>query len=70
MSLIDSKGMLTHAGKDLLLRWEDVRRIWSDAQSQEFEKTYLTQLQQDTKAALAALEQMNHILQRLESDCE
>jgi hypothetical protein len=70
MSLIDSKGMLTHAAKDLFLRWEDVKRVWSDAQSQEFEKNYLAPLQQDVKSAQAALEQMNNILQRLASDCE
>ena len=36
MSLMESKGVLSKATKDLFARWYDVKGTWSDAQSQEF----------------------------------
>ena len=70
MSLADSKATLSKASRELFSRWEDVQSVWSDAQSDAFEKTYLWQLSQDVRAALAALDHMNQILQKIESDCE
>ena len=70
MSLLDSKGAISRAAKDLLARWSDVKVVWSDVQSQEFEKTYLSQLEQDVKSALGALDQMSQVLQKIEHDCE
>ncbi len=70
MSLMESKGALAKATKDLLARWRDVTGFWSDAQSQEFEKVYLFQIEQDVRSALGALDRMNQVLQKIESDCE
>lgn len=70
MSLMDSRGTLSKATKDLFARWADVQSVWSDAQSQEFEKTYLLSVEQDVRAALSALDQMNQVLDALVSDCE
>jgi hypothetical protein len=69
MSLLDSKGELSVAAKDLLARWNDVKDVWSDAQSREFEKNCLFLIEQDVRSAVAALDHMNHVLQMLESDC-
>ncbi len=70
MSLNDSKGALAKAAKDLFSRWEEVKIVWSDAQSQAFEKTYLLPLQEDVRSALGAMDQMSHVLQTIKSDCE
>ena len=70
MSLTDSKGALSRAAKDLFARWNDVKGVWADAQSEEFEKTYLIQIEQDVRSALGALDQMNQVLQKIEHDCE
>jgi hypothetical protein len=70
MSLLDSKAMLATATKDLLARWDDVKTVWSDAQSKAFEETYLLLIEQDVRSALGALDSMNQVLQRIESDCE
>ncbi len=69
MSLMDSKGALSRATKDLLAKWSSVKEVWSDAQSQEFERVYLVQIEQDVRGALAAMDQMNQILQKLTNDC-
>jgi hypothetical protein len=70
MSLMDSRGILSKATKDLFARWGDVQTVWSDAQSHEFEKKYLLPIEQDVRAALSALDQMNQVLDALVSDCE
>ena len=70
MSLMDSKGALSKAAKDLFARWADVKSVWSDAQSAEFEKTYLFQIEQDVRSALSAFDQMGQTLQKIHSDCE
>ena len=70
MSLDDGKGSLSKASKDLFARWADVKTIWSDAQSAEFEKTYLVPLEQDVRTALGALDLMNNVLMVIKNDCE
>jgi thymidylate synthase len=70
MSLRDNNGALSRAAKDLLARWNDVKGVWADAQSQEFEKVYIFQIEQDVRSALSALDQMEEILQKIKSDCE
>ena len=70
MSLMDSKGMLSGATKDLLARWNDVKTVWSDVQSQAYEETYIFKIEQDVRSALGALDNMSQVIQRIESDCE
>ncbi|HVS71531.1 MAG TPA: hypothetical protein VHQ47_09780 [Phycisphaerae bacterium] len=70
MSLVESKAALTQATKELFARWRDVQNVWSDAQSQEFEKVYLLQLEQDVRSAVQALDHMDQVLNRIENDCE
>lgn len=70
MSLMDAKGTLSRATKDLLARWQEVREQWSDAQAAQFEKEYLQPLEQDVRNALTAMDQMNSVMSSLEKDCE
>jgi hypothetical protein len=70
MSLTDSKAALSRAAKDLLARWEMVKTVWADAQSEAFEKTYLGPLEQDVRSALGAIDHMDQVLQKIESECE
>ena len=70
MSLMESKGALSKSTKELFARWEDVKGVWSDAQSKEFEKVYLSQIEQDVRSALGAMDRMSHVLQKIENDCE
>jgi hypothetical protein len=69
MSVIDSKGGLSKATKELFARWADVRETWTDAQSREFEKTFLEPLEQDVRSALSALDHLHLTLQSIHSDC-
>jgi len=70
MSLLDSKGMLSGALKDLFARWNAVQGVWNDAQSKEFEKKYLFLIEQDVRGAIGALDHMGQVLQMIQNDCE
>jgi hypothetical protein len=70
MSVMDSKGGLSKATKELFARWESVRDIWSDAQSREFEKTFLEPIEQDVRSALGALDHLNLVIHSIHNDCE
>lgn len=70
MSLVESKGALSKAARDLSARWNDVKGVWADAQSLEFEKRYLFLIEQDVRSALGAMDHMNQVLQKIENDCE
>jgi hypothetical protein len=70
MSLMDSKGTLSSAAKELFARWENVKSIWSDAQSQAYEETYLVQIERDIRSAFGALDSMSEVISRIETDCE
>ena len=70
MSLTDSSGALSRATKDLFARWNDVKTVWDDAQSEEFEKAFIVQIEQDVRSALGALDHMNQVIQKIQHDCE
>jgi hypothetical protein len=70
MSIHESRGTLSDATKELFARWNDIQTVWHDAQSQEFEKTYLEPLQLTVRNALKAMEQLNLTLQTIKSDCQ
>jgi hypothetical protein len=70
MSAADGRIGLSRAAKDLFARWGELQTVWCDAQSQEFQKTYLDPLEHDVRSALAALDHLNLVLQNLEHDCE
>jgi hypothetical protein len=69
MAVADSKAVLSRALKDLRARWHDVQSVWADAQSQQFDKTYMLLFEQDVRSALTALDQIDQVVQRIESDC-
>jgi hypothetical protein len=70
MAVADGRGALARAMKELLGRWGELQAVWSDAQSQEFEKTYLQAIEQDVRSALGSLDHINQVLMALENDCE
>jgi hypothetical protein len=70
MSLVESRGALAKASRDLQSRWQDARVNWADAQADLFEKKYLLPLEDTLRSALAAMDQLNAVLQKIERDCE
>jgi hypothetical protein len=69
MSVLDSKGGLSKATKELFARWHEVKEVWSDAQSREFEKTFLEPIEQDVRGALGAMDHLNLVLLTIHNNC-
>jgi hypothetical protein len=70
MSVYESRGQLSRAMKDLLLRWQDTRMSWDDAVSRSFEKEFLDPLQADLRDAAAAMDHVSVLLQQIRHDCQ
>jgi hypothetical protein len=70
MGVHEARGTLAKAHKELMLRWADVRANWDDAQSRQFEETYLRNLESDLRVAAAAMDQVGQMLHQVKRDCE
>jgi len=67
---MESKGSLAKATKELLEKWAQTREIWSDAQSRELERNFFSQLEQDVRTAIGALDRMDSVIHKIRNDCE
>jgi hypothetical protein len=70
MSAIGSKSRLTGASKELMLKWEATRNYWRDEKSAEFERKYLQELFLGVDRAVAVIEKLDELLNKVRSDCE
>jgi len=51
-------------------RWRNTRAQWDDAQAENFEQTYLRNLESDLKVAASAMDQMAVLINQAKRDCE
>ena len=70
MGMHEARGTLSKAFKELLLRWQDARSQWDDVQAEQFETTYLQNLESDLKVAGSAMDQLSILLHQVHRDCE
>jgi hypothetical protein len=70
MSAAASRGMLTMATRQLMGRWEETCQSWQDRKADEFEATYLSEVQATVSAAIRALEDLDQLLDKVHADCE
>jgi len=70
MGMHEARGTLTKAFKELLLRWAETRAQWDDVQAEQFEQTYLRNLESDLKVAGSAMDQIGILLHQVRRDCE
>lgn len=70
MGLHEARGTLAKAFKDLTTRWQDARAQWDDAQAEQFEQTYLLNLESDLKVAASAMDQIGTLLHEARQKCE
>ncbi len=68
--MVECRGQLAKAFRDLMSRWIQVRGTWDDARAQYFEQHYLLPLEIEVRKAVAAMDQMNVVLQKITKDCE
>lgn len=70
MSASSSRGMLTLATRQLMSRWDETRNSWRDGKAVDFEALYLADVRDTVAAALRALEELDHLLEKVHAECE
>ena len=70
MGMQEARGTLSKAFKELTLRWNEARARWDDVQAEQFETTYLQNLESDLKVAASAMDQVSVLLHQVHRDCE
>jgi hypothetical protein len=70
MGMHEARGTLAKAFKELMLKWNETRAAWDDAQAAHFEQTYLRNLESDLKVAAGAMDQISILLHQVKRDCE
>jgi len=61
---------LAQAVKSLTIAWENTKSSWNDAKSDEFERKYIEVLPGLVAQAMAVLEELDVLLNKIRSDCE
>jgi len=61
---------LAQAVKSLTIAWENTKSSWNDAKSDEFERKYIEVLPGQVAQAMAVLEELDVLLNKIRSDCE
>ena len=69
MGVHEARGNLSKAFKELMLRWQETRGQWDDAQAEQFEETVLRTLESDLRTANSAMDQMGILLNQVKRDC-
>jgi hypothetical protein len=70
MSLGGTKSRLSGVTKELWLQWDDTRKYWRDAKSEEFERQYLSEIFLGVDKAITAIEKLDEVLAKVRKDCE
>jgi hypothetical protein len=69
MGLHEGRGQLADAMKKLKWHWTLTRGQWTDEVAGEFEEAFLVTLESEARDAMAAMDQMAALLNRLRQDC-
>jgi hypothetical protein len=56
--------------KALAVDWGQTKEMWKDAKSHEFEQKYLEDLFTNVDSAMAVLDQLDKVLNKIKTDCE
>jgi hypothetical protein len=70
MNLNGSKSRIAGLAKELAIRWDNTSTYWRDPRAAEFERRYLTELSPRVNQAVAAIEKLDEIFQRIKKECE
>ena len=70
MSLKASKAKLSRATKDISARWDETRATWRDQKAQQFEAKFITPLPDSISSAIAIIDELDHVLNKIKKNCE
>jgi hypothetical protein len=69
MSLVSARAKIGTAHRQLLAEWERAKESWDDPASQAFERHHVAPLEHSVRAAIAAIEHMAEVLDRVRREC-
>jgi hypothetical protein len=70
MSLSANRSQLAAITKALSMDWKQTQEYWRDAKSQEFQREFLDELFDGVDSAVAVMEQLDKVLNKIKTDCE
>ncbi|MEO6183721.1 MAG: hypothetical protein ABIP71_11615 [Verrucomicrobiota bacterium] len=70
MSLNANRSRLAALTKALSNDWKQTKESWRDAKAQEFEQRYLEELFDGVDTAVAVMDQLDKLLNKIKTDCE
>ena len=70
MSMNHQNGRLFGLSKELLKSWQETQEVWRDQKCREFDNTYMQPLFDAVDHAVAAMDDLDKVLQKLKNDCE
>ena len=70
MSTQASKARLAGLTKRLAADWEQTRSTWTDDKAREFHQRYMVELIAAVDKTVAALDNLEKLMQRVKDDCE
>ena len=56
--------------KELWMNWQEARSQWRDLKSEQFEQKYLLELRTTADKTVAAIEELDKVIQKIRKDCE
>lgn len=56
--------------RELVVRWKQTRETWRDAKAREFEERFVQELEATVGSAALAMQHLDRILRKIQSDCE
>jgi hypothetical protein len=56
--------------KELSANWDHTKQYWNDAKSREFEKRFLNELLGGVHRAVADIDALERVLNKVRADCE
>jgi hypothetical protein len=70
MRLTANRMRLTALTKSLLVKWAETRETWQDNRAQQFEQSYLRELEASVDSSLGVVEELDELINQLRADCE
>ena len=64
------RGRIFSALKDLRFRWDETQRHWDDPASRDFAENLWQPLEDESQAAIRAIDQLSQIMHQMQSECE
>jgi hypothetical protein len=70
MSVGSNGKALGAIARQLGQQWEHARGPWRDEKSEEFERTYLSELMSRVDRAASVFDELNRLVEQVRSECE